>query len=465
MNVGIDSDPATLDPIVESTLGAVNILPSLYDTLLQFNGKGQLVPDLATAWKYLAPTKLRLTLRSGVRYEDGTPFTAAAAKFDLQRQGEATSAYAGFYANIASITATGPTTLVVTFKSPDSSFVDALAGRAGYMVSPAAVRKYGSQFGLHPVGTGAFILSSYTPNSEVVLTRNPHYWQPHHPYLAGLDFHIITNDTTKAVAVASGELQTVDYIESVDAGRVSNASSVALTSWPGTLTPYIPVNFNVAPLNDPKVREALSLAIDRASLVKNVFLNEAQPANSLLAGDYPAYDRALPSTSANVAKAKQLLGGKTVQLTMQVPPTYTEEAQVIQQQLAAAGITLTLQNMDWGTLIDNQKKGSFQLQASDLSGEWPNADFILGGFFTPNGVFNRTHFSDPAITSALKDALATLARSRQAANYAKVQQAAFADNVFIPLVWEKNSRASSAKLHGVPQLPDGTLEFGSAWLG
>jgi peptide/nickel transport system substrate-binding protein len=464
ITVAIDSDPSTFDPTTDATLGEEQVLVSLYDTPLEIGASGRVAPGLAVSWRFATPEKFVLNLRHGVRYADGTPFTAQSAKFDLNRQRGKSSSYAGLYSDVTGIAVTGPSQLTITLKSPDSSFPDVLAGRAAYMVSPTAVRKYGSKFGLHPVGTGPFMLVSYTPNNEAVLKRNPHYWQAGRPYLDGVTYRIIPNDTTKTVAVVSGELQTEDYIEPVDAPRVHGQPGVRLSKWTGTLTPYIPVNYHVAPLNDPKVREAISLAINRQSIAKNVFLGDATPVGSMLAPAYAQYDRSLPPPVADLAKARQLLGGKHLHLTMQVPPTYTNEAQVLKQQLAAVGITVTLQNMDWGTLVNNFYKNNFQLQAEDVTGQWPNAQLIMGGFFLPGGDYNGLKFSDPRITSAL--AAAQSATSAAAANnaYAAAQRAAYADNIYIPIVAVSNLRATSTRLHGVPELPDGFLDFRDAWL-
>ena len=465
VNVGIDSDPTTLDPTTEVTLGQVYVQTSLYDALLQVGAGGSTQPGLAVSWHFATPETLVLNLRHGVTYTDGTPFNASSAKFGLDRQRAKTSLYASQYSDVTDIAVTGPYQLTITLKSPQPALLDVLAGRSAYLVSPSAVEKYGSKYGLHPVGTGPFMLVSYTPNSEVVLKRNPHYWQPGRPYLDGIVYHIITNDTTKTIAVASGELQTEDYVLPVDATRVQSLSSVKLSKWPGTLTPYIPVNYHIAPLNDPTVREAISLAIDRPSIAKNVFLGNAQPANSMLPPSYSAYDKSLPAAVANVAKAKQLLHGRHLELTMQVPPTYTDEAQVLKQQLSAVGITLKLQNMDWGTLVNNFYKNNFQLQAEDNTGQYPNAYLTWGGFFLPGGGYNGLSFEDPRITQALMGAQAASNPSQVSSAYAVAQQAAYSDNIYIPIVWVSNLRASSTRLHGVPELPDGFMDFANAWLG
>jgi peptide/nickel transport system substrate-binding protein len=464
VSVGIDSDPTTFDPTDDATLGEEQVLVSLYDSPLQIGASGQVEPDLAESWHFATPQKLILNFRPGVHYTDGTAFTAATAKFDLARQAETTSSYTDLYSDVSGLTVTGPLQLTITLKQADYSLLDVLAGRAAYMVSPTAVRKYGSKFGLHPVGTGPFTLVSYTPNYEVVMKKNPHYWQTGRPYLDGLVYRIIPDDTTKTIAVVSGELQTEDYVEPVDASRANGEPSVRLSKWTGTLTPYIPVNYHVAPLNNPNVREAISLAINRQSLAKNVFLGDATPVNSMLAPAYPQYNHSLPPIISDPAKAKQLLGGRHLHLTMQVPPTYTNEAQVMQQQLAAVGISVTLQSMDWTTLVNNFYKNNFQLQAEDVTGQWPNAQLILGGFFLPGGDYNGLNFADPHITSNLATAQSTASTSAAFKAYAAAQQAANAENIYIPIVAVSNLRISSVKLHGVPQLPDGYLDFREAWL-
>jgi ABC-type transport system substrate-binding protein len=449
----------------EVTLGQIYVNTSLYDSPLQVGANGSIQPGLAVSWHFTTPKQLVLNLRHGVKYTDGTAFNAASAKFGLDRQAQKTSVYATQYSEVAGIAGTGPYQLTITLKSPDPAILDVLAGRSGYLVSPAAVAKYGSKYGLHPAGTGPFMLVSYTPNSEVVLKRNPHYWQAGRPYLNGIVYHVITNDTTKTVAVASGELQTEDYVLPIDAPRVQGQPSIVVSKWPGTLTPYIPMNYHVPPLNDPAVREAISLAIDRPLIAKNVFLGDAQPANSILPPSYTQYDKSLPPPLPDVAKARQLLHGRHLQLTMQVPPTYINESQVIKQELAAVGINVALQNMDWATLVQNFYKNNFQLQAEDNTGQYPNAALTWGGFFTPGGGYNGLNFTDPRITRAMTSAESASSPVEVNHDFAMAQEAAYSDNIYVPIVWVANLRATSARLHGVKETPDAFLSFTNAWLG
>ena len=189
--VGQIAEPKSLDPSVDTAVNDFRILMNMYDGLVRYkDGTLQPEPALAKSWE-ISKDGLTYTfhLRSGVKFHDGTPFNAEAVKFTFDRMLDKNNPYhdtgpfplAFFFSSIDTVTAVDDMTVVFKLKEPYAPFLSNLAYPAGLIVSPAAVKKWGKDFGRHPSGTGAFKFEQWDSNSKVVVTRNDDYWDGEPP--------------------------------------------------------------------------------------------------------------------------------------------------------------------------------------------------------------------------------------------------------------------------------------------
>src|SRR6266700_5529992 len=180
LKVAQETEINTLDPGASGLLVEREIYYNLYDSLLGIDAKLAFVPELATDWKYTDPQTVVLTLRQGVKFQDGTDFDATAVKVNLDRYLTASdSARKSDLASVQSVEARDAGTAVLHLKRPDGTLLAQLVDRAGMMLSPAAVRQAGAKLGVNPVGAGSgpFQFVEWKRDDHLTLKRNPSYWR------------------------------------------------------------------------------------------------------------------------------------------------------------------------------------------------------------------------------------------------------------------------------------------------
>ena len=272
--------PASMSTLEEVTVSTVAPMMAVFNNLVIFrqdepqNTLATIVPDLATGWAWSDDGKqLTFQLRHGVRWHDGKPFTAADVKctWDMVLGHSATrfriNPRKSWYWNLDSIVATGDYEVIFRLKQPQPAFIALLA--TGYSpvypchVPPQDMRQ-------HPIGTGPFKFVSYKPNESIKLVRNPDYWKPGRPYLDAIEWQIIANRSTALLAFVSGKLDmTFPYEVTVPLLKDLNAQApqAICEMRSRNVSSTVIVNRDAAPFNDPDLRRAMALALDRKSFV------------------------------------------------------------------------------------------------------------------------------------------------------------------------------------------------------
>ncbi|HBF36254.1 MAG TPA: ABC transporter substrate-binding protein, partial [Firmicutes bacterium] len=307
------ADPQGLDPAYVNEIESGKIIVNIYETLVKYKpGSTAVEPCLATSWTQ-SPDGLVWTfkLRKGVKFHDGTPFNAEAVKASVERQlpPRATSdmPYASFtFEPVKQVEAVDPYTVKFILSKPYAPFLLNLAMCfAAPVVSPTALKKYGPDFNQHPVGTGPFKFEKWDHDQQIVLVKNDQYWGKK----ALMDE--VVYKTTKESTVRASELMTgaADIIDGVDPNDVKKleSSGMKVLKSPGMNINYLAFFCNKKPFSDPRVRQAISMAINRPEVVKYLYQGYAQLANGPLPSFIPGYNPALKALEYNPEKAKKLL--------------------------------------------------------------------------------------------------------------------------------------------------------------
>lgn len=291
-------EPMSLDPMYTFNYAENTVVANLCDSLVRMKPDLSTEPGLAAAVTQPDDTTVVYTLRDGVTFWDGTPLTAEDVVYSLQRQtGETTTSYfASYFQNVASIAATAPNEVTVTLTQPDVLFTQAMATAAGAIVSKQAAESAGEAFGTPSGGlqcTGPFSLESWSSGKNLRLAANPGYWDAAlAPKAAALEFSFIADESTAVNALRSGDvdgqffyLPPAGLTQLEQSDEVTTTYGKSLVFWTMTTT-----DFDGA-LGDERIRQALSLAIDREALTKVVFQGAGIPATSLAGPDYWGYER------------------------------------------------------------------------------------------------------------------------------------------------------------------------------
>jgi len=308
------ADSLSLDPALIDDGESAKVIENIYDTLVTFEpGTTKIKPALATDWK-ISDDGLVYTfyLRKGVKFHDGTPFNADAVVASIGRQvGQNATAdmpYASFtFGDVDKVEKVDDYTVKITLKEPNAPFLLNLAmGPAAPIVSPTALKKYGADFGHHPVGTGPFIFEKWDPDQQIVLKANPNYWGGK-PKVDEVIFKVTKDNTVRAQELLAGSVDIIDGIDPADVDSLKNSPDINFLSGPGMNINYLAFRVDRPPFDNPKVRQAVSMAIDRQAIVDSLYKGIAVVANGPLPPGMLGYDPNLKPYEYNPAEAKKLL--------------------------------------------------------------------------------------------------------------------------------------------------------------
>jgi peptide/nickel transport system substrate-binding protein len=421
LRVEADTAFSTFNPFLAYFNADLNVLGSIYPTLTTINEQGQPEPYLATSWAVSA-NKLTWTfkIRSGLKWTDGKPITAADAAWTLNlimHNAVAGTANGALVANFANVTAPNATTLVITTKQPEANMLYVSNPITGIPIVPEHIwDKLIPQLGTFKnmnfpvVGYGPWIATGYVPNQYATLTANPHFFMGAPKYKTMI-IQYFTNGDAAVAALRSGQLDEIDDLTATQYEALKHAKNISLVpsvsnAWtaielnPGAQTQSGQHfgNGNPALLN-PKVREAIELAINKQELVSKVWDGLAVAGSGYLPPAYPQWQWTPPAAdrlSYDPAKADQLLnaagykmgpGGIRIDPATHKPlvvrlgihsdePADAEMAPYLQEWLKAVGIGVDVQSMSFNELNADLPKGDWDM-LSDTWSTGPDPTYLL----------------------------------------------------------------------------------------
>jgi peptide/nickel transport system substrate-binding protein len=434
----------------------------IYEPLFFYNTAkaGDIKPWLGTSYAWSAGGKtLKVQLRRGVKWTDGKPFTSADVVFTF-RQALQSTALNKFGLPLAGVSADGPYGVTITFSKP--AYTDAYYALGRVEMLPKhiwqSVKNPATWQNQHPVGTGAYILSKFSPQ-VFELTANPHYYLPGLPHFKTLRFVAFTGNTTLDAAVEAGQLDwTGAFIPNIKKTYLAKDPKFVVSDIPLATTFLVP-NMAGGPTSKVAVRQAISAAIDRASISNNVYSGYA-PASNPQALIRPSYDSVLDPALAgakfpapSAAKAKSILTGAGIttplNLSVKMVAGYTDYLsvlQIIQQELKPAGINLTIDQEAYTKFISDQDNGNFQFLIDSFGytpDPWSYYYTLLDSKIAPaigkaDTVGNFGRYRNPQVDSLLAKIAGTLDTSAQKPAFYQIEHIFTQDMPLIPL-WESQN--------------------------
>ncbi len=455
-------DVNSLDPIYAFDYPENTAVSLMCESLLKQSPDGAIGPGLATL-STPSPTKLVFTINKDAKFWDGKPVTPADVVYGLDRNRD--TALGGFYglvfSRVASITATGADQVTITLKQPDYWLPGELASMPGVVIEKAFAQKQGKKYGT-PSGsimcTGAYKLKTFAPGVGVTAVPNPNYWQPSvKPLISSIlvkgvasDTSLTSGLTTNAIqgTFTSGGLSTLPQLQSSGAVKIYRGQ--------GWSTDAFIVSSTKGVLGDVRVRQALSMALDRNAIISNVFkgagLMPRWLANPGVFGyGKPAFDKAYnasPLLPHNLAKAKQLVKeagavGKTFTIgTSSQIANIAQETGAYQQAANAIGLKTVLKSVSAQNyinfFIDPKARTGIDGFLTVNYGDYADPAALLATLVLPGGSQNYDNFNDPKIISLLGQARSTADPNARAALVAKAEERTAALLPWIPDVQPVN---------------------------
>jgi peptide/nickel transport system substrate-binding protein len=312
LRIGLAEDPDVLDPSIARTYVGRIVFASFCDKLFDIDEKLNIVPQLALSHETSADGKeMTIKLRPGVKFHDGEPFDAEAAKFSLERHLTLPGSFRKpELATVDHVDVVDPLTIKLVLKTPFSPLIAQLTDRAGMMISSKAVKEAGDKFGLHPVCAGAYKFVERVQQDRIVLEKFADYWNKDNVFIDRVVYLPIVDATVRLANLKSGGLDLIERVLATDIKDVRTDSKLKLST--ALELGYLGLNINIAndknkgPLSQSeKVRQALDLSIDREAINQVVFNGEFSPAISGSARSIPTTKRRFRFKSAISQKPRR----------------------------------------------------------------------------------------------------------------------------------------------------------------
>lgn len=456
LKVAWPSNPSSLDPQRGNSGSDHGVLFTLYDTLVSFVPETlEPAPGLAESWDQSDPMALVLHLRRGVTFHDGTPFDAAAVKYNIERaQGEESNIQADVAA-IAGVDVLDRYTVRLNLTEPDSSLLLTLADRAGMMLSPTAAEKHGDAFERHPVGAGPWRFVEWQNGARVRVERFDDYWQDGLPHLDGITFTIMTDDSTAVNALRSGQQDFAFDPPPQDIGNLEESPGFGASVSPQLYQKIVYLDAGAAPFDDVRVRRALNLAINREQLLEVAHFGRGEVGWTPLPSAHWAYAGGLvPTYPYDPEQARRLLaeaghpGGISFPMIVYTDPTSIRLGEVLKYQLGKVGIRVELipTELTQGTSeFFNQRRYPAMLSA--WTGR-PDPALTYKLMFTAEGYYNTGHVATPGVEEALAAANSTPDLGRRREGLARLAAIVAENALFVPLFFPASAAVYSADVSG-----------------
>jgi peptide/nickel transport system substrate-binding protein len=423
LTIALAAEPSGLDPTTNPSAAIKRVVHyNLLEGLLKVDRNGRVVPALAKSYSVSKDGKeYTFVLHSGVKFHDGNPCTAEDVKFSLERLLDPKTAapYRMYYEAIESIQAVDPTTVKFKMKKVDSNFLFNMARGDAVIVSKQSVDRLKSA----PVGTGPFKFVEWKRGDSVTMIKNPDYYRKGIPYLDKVVFRFISDPSAQLAALRAGDVDVIAYdLAPENAPALEKDPRFKVLKGNTTTDVIMAMNHSRKPFNDRKVRQAITLAIDRKAVIQGAVAGYGTPIGSHMDPTNPNYVDLSGLYPYNPGKAKKLLAeagyptGFGAVLKLPEPYAYARRSgEIIADQLSRVGIKLIIEVIPMGQWVDRVFKNA----EYDLTIIGHAEPFDIEIYGRPNYYFR---YSNPKFQELLKKAEAEMSEPARKKIYEQAQR-------------------------------------------
>lgn len=512
---GSSGDAARLDPGDVTDGESIQRMDNIFEGLVEYKeGSTEIQPCLATSWETSADGKeIIFHLRKGVKFHDGTDFNADAVVFSFARQYDPNHpyhqygewAYWGYmFSDIEKVEKLDDYTVKIVLKNINASIMTSLAMFTVNIVSPVNAEKYKEDAFKHPCGTGPFKFVEWVKDDHITLEANENYWRER-AKLDRLIFKVIPDPSARLMALEIGEVQGIEYPNPADFDRIKANKDLVLMSAPGMNIGYMAMNTGYGyidenkngvwdkdteslvktpgyfePLTKKKVRQAINMAIDKQSIVDNIYMGTAVVAKNGMPPFMLGYNDDIVDYPYDPERAKELLaeagypdGFEVTLYVMPVSRPYMFDppkiGEAIQSYLAAVGIKVKFYQVDWGTYLQETEAGNHQMCLLGWTGDNGDPDNFMNVLYGANACSigsagNYAFYMNNTVQELLSAALATYDIEKRAAYYKKAQEMIHEDAGWVYLAHANQNVVFRSNVKGYVLHPTSRKFFYPVWI-
>jgi len=491
LTIGLGTDVTAIDPHYHNVTPNNNVAAHIFGYLVERNEKSQLQPGLATEWKTIDPLTWEFRLRRGVKFHDGSDFTAADVVASIERVPtvpNSPSPFTAFTKQIREMVVVDPLTIRVRTATPYPLMPSDMTQVA--IVSKSAAKATTDDFnsGKAATGTGPYKLVRYTKGDRIELVRNDAWWGGRTPW-DKVTLRLLPQDASRVAALLSGDVQVIENVPTSDAAQLKRDKRLSVFRTVADrliylhmdsdrdVSPFVtdrsgkPMTKN--PLKDPRVRKAISKAVNRQAMVEKVMEGEAIPAGQLIPDFLFGATKSLKVEPYDPEGAKKLLAEagypEGFGLTLHAPNNrYVNDAKVAQavaQMLARAGIDTKVVAMPSSTYFTQATDLKFSFMLLGWStGTGEASSSLKALLMTYNrdkgyGTANRGRYSNGKVDALTEDALATVDDAKREALLQRATELAIGDTGIVPLHFQVNLWATRDGITYAPRTDENTLAW------
>jgi peptide/nickel transport system substrate-binding protein len=484
--IALNQDPDILDPTLARTYVGRIIFSQMCEKLYEIDENLRIFPQLAAAMPSVSDGGKTVTikLRPGVKFNDGTPMTAESVRYSLDRHlNMKGSNRRSELESVNSIEVVDPLTVRLKLKSPFSPLVAILADRAGMPVSPTAATKLGEKFGTAPVCVGPWQFVERISQDRIVLEKSPHYFDKSAAKFDRLVFRVIADDNVRLANLRSGDIDMAHLVGPTDAANLRKEGKFEVSSVAGVGYSGLTINLHNktgktkppgdlgTPLaNDPRVREALDLSIDRVALNQVAWDGQYTPGCTPISPVSPFADKSRKCPGRDIARAKKLMadaglaGGYSFEMVIVNDPQQRRVGEVLQGMAKEAGFNISLKPSEFASALKDDDDGKLQAFLIGWSGR-VDPDANIHQFHTCGGSLNTTLACDEGVDAILNRAREVSDQAQRVSLYRQaVEKFAFGRRNIIYLYHLNYIVSYPKNLKGYKAVPDGLIRIkGVSW--
>jgi peptide/nickel transport system substrate-binding protein len=448
-------------------------IDKIFEPLVAFDEHGEIGPWLAEYDESDDGLVYTFTLREGLAFSNGDDVTPDDVVFSLNRHLEVGGPLP-LTAPIASIEATGEREVTITLETPYTPFLSELSGFSNGILPADFGGATEEEFFQNPVGTGPFVVDEWDPNGDISFVKNEHYWQEGKPYLDGLVYKFIADDTQLRQQLAAGQIDAIDTVPAANAAEVDAAADTVLSQTDGWSTEQVFFNTQREQFADPHVRRAIAHALDREGITSATTFGTAEVANALLpptitysANDtVEALDFDVDAAKTELAQSAYPDGFETTLLIASGNSQRAQIAQIVQESLAQIGIDVEIEQLDIAVFRERFFAYDYDFMINSGQSDAPDPNGFITFQADPEGFSKSywTHYTDDRVTELMHEGRTMPAGDEREAVYREIQQILADDAPYIPLFFPANLKATTGDVHGFTVLPNSSVRFEDVWL-
>ncbi len=464
LKYGLSSEPASLEPVKASGTVQRVLKEAIYRGLFGFDSTGKMTNELAASCEVSADN-LKYTIKIiDAKFHNGDAVTAQDVVYTFERilNADTGASFRQELSVISSVVASDNKTIVFTLKEACEPFLQYLALPESAIVSKSYTESKGGKLDTTPMGAGPFKFVSWTKGQKLIVEKFADYYKENKPNLDKIEFSFYADEDARTNALKSGEIGMLDYVAWKDIPALKSDSNLTLDEQKGPVM-ILSFNMNTKPLNDPKVRQAISFAINRENIINMAFNGQGIQCTGFVIreGDV-GYNKDLANFfSYNVEKAKQLLaeagypnGFSCRLLASSSYSMHQQTAIAVQSDLKAIGIEVTLDLPDWATRMSKVGEKDYDIFVNAMSGDYNDPDWLSNYMQSGTHTFNKSAgFINADVDRLLNEGRKTYDAAKRDSIYQELSEVLLEQSPHVFLNWRSQTTGMSVKVKGYAARP------------